>query len=306
MPNYGALGNAVKADYLKVIENATVGGTLTVTGASTLSSTLTVAGAAQFNSTFTVGEDDSGYDVKLYGATASAFLLWDESDDALKLSGDARLDLSACTVKAGNTDGGVIKIGTSAAKVTEDTANMKFVSMYFDNGATSGDNRGMYLRLYLTGAGGGGEALRVFTTVENVAAGTAHGAHISLNFGTSGTVTGQGIAMRSTLHLPNTALSSNVTMSAVQAEIYSDGANSDPGGSTKLSFFRAINDGNTDGKADVDDDMYFFDIQGLTAGADHVYATSLTAGTVNAACTEALRILVGANVRYIPLATAIT
>ena len=111
----------------------------------------------------------------------------------------------------------ILGSGTSADLTTTATANTKMMSFYLENSATSGDNRAMYLRLYLSGAGGGGEALRVFTTVNNVAARTAHGAHISLNFGATGTVTGQGIAMRATLHLPDVALSSNVTMAAVQA-----------------------------------------------------------------------------------------
>lgn len=216
-----------------------------------------------------------------------------------------RMDLAGIETKAKNTDGCLIKAGTSTTRIVQDTADMKFMAFYLDNGATSGDNRGIYLRLYLTGAGGGGEALRVFTTVENVAAATAHGAHISLNFGTSGTVTGQGIAMRATLHLPSTALASNVTMSAVQAEIYCDAATSDPGGSTILSFFRAVSGGNATGMADVDDDAVMFDIQGLTAGAAHVFATGLTPATVYGNLSASLKIRVGTTTYYIPLATAI-
>ena len=34
----------------------------------------------------TVGEDDTGFDVKLYGATSGSFMFWDESEDALKLT----------------------------------------------------------------------------------------------------------------------------------------------------------------------------------------------------------------------------
>ena len=41
---------------------------------------LTVTGA------LTVGEDDTGFDVKLYGATSGSFMFWDESEDALKLT----------------------------------------------------------------------------------------------------------------------------------------------------------------------------------------------------------------------------
>lgn len=38
--------------------------------------------------TFTVGVDDTGYDVKLFGATASKYLLWDESANTLIILGD--------------------------------------------------------------------------------------------------------------------------------------------------------------------------------------------------------------------------
>ncbi len=189
-------------------------------------------------------------------------------------------------------------IGTSSYPATKSLAGGKFMSFYLKNTATSGDNRGLYLRHYIAGAGGGGEAARLYSTVSDVAAGTVHGAHISLDFATSGTVTGQGIAGRNTLHLPPTALASNVTLAAVQAEIYSDGSASDPGASTKLSFFRAVNDGAADGKADVDTRAFLFDLQGITAGDGKLFelgAPSAIAGS--------LRILIGSTTYYIPVST---
>ena len=39
----------------------------------------------QLNGTLTVGADDTGHDVKFYGATSGRYLQWDESADALKL-----------------------------------------------------------------------------------------------------------------------------------------------------------------------------------------------------------------------------
>ena len=48
----------------------------------------------QFNNTITVGADDTGYDVTFYGATASAYMQWDESADALVLAGSATLDVA--------------------------------------------------------------------------------------------------------------------------------------------------------------------------------------------------------------------
>jgi len=186
--------------------------------------------------------------------------------------------------------------GTSTNKMTTTTANSKFMEFRLQNSATSGDNRAMYLRFYMSGAGGGGEALRAFTTIEDVAASTAHGAHISLNFGTSGTVTGQGIAGRFTLHLPTTALTSNVTLSAVQAEIYCDGSDADPGGSTILSFFRAVSGGHADARADVDDDAVFFDVQGLTDATGNIFLS-----TAPSTLAASLRCLVGSTTYYLPL-----
>ena len=210
----------------------------------------------------------------------------------LGIDGDGRLDLSDATVLATNTDGGLVKAGTSSARVVEDTADMKFLSFYLDNGATSGDNRGMYLRLYLTGAGGGGEALRVYTDVENVAAGTAHGAHISLGFGATGTVTGQGVASRNTLHIPNASLGGgNVTYSALQAEVYSDGASSDPNGNL-LSALRILNDGNATGMADVDDDCAAVELTGWTDGSG------------NMVYEPTVRVRVAGNNRYLFLSSA--
>lgn len=248
------------------------------------------------------------FDVKIYGNAANGadYFTFDAGASALLVGGDSRIDFTNATVAAANTDGGIIKAGTSAARVTEDTADMKFVAMYFDNGATSGDNRGMYLRLYLTGAGGGGEALRVFTTVENVAAGTAHGAHVSLNFGATGTVTGQGIAGRNTLHIPDASLGGgNVTYAALQAEIYSDGSSSDPNGNL-LSLLRMVNDGHADGKADVDDDAAAIEFIGFTAASGNMIGEN-TAGpnTLNFSNWTTLRIRVAGTDYYLPIAQTI-
>jgi hypothetical protein len=60
-------------------------------GAVQVDGTLTANAAVSVQSTLTVGEDDTGYDVKLFGATSGQYLLWDESADELVLAGDSKL-----------------------------------------------------------------------------------------------------------------------------------------------------------------------------------------------------------------------
>jgi hypothetical protein len=74
-----------------------VTGTTTLVGTTNLDA-VDIDGATQIDATVTVGVDDTGYDVKFFGATAGAYMLWDESADDLILGGAGGL------VVAGNVD----------------------------------------------------------------------------------------------------------------------------------------------------------------------------------------------------------
>ena len=99
---------------------------------------LNVDGATQINNTVTVGQNDTGYDVKFFGATASAFMLWDQSEDDLVLSGVSNLsidnttDSSSTTTGSFHTDGGAgiakkIYVGTDLD--VDGTANLDAVDI---------------------------------------------------------------------------------------------------------------------------------------------------------------------------------
>ena len=62
-------------------------------GSSEVATDFDVTGPTTFSNTLTVGEDDTGYDVKFYGATSGRYLLWDESDDALELTDNTKIKL---------------------------------------------------------------------------------------------------------------------------------------------------------------------------------------------------------------------
>lgn len=195
----------------------------------------------------------------------------------------------------------IIGNGTSAFPLTNASADKSFIDFRVKSTSATGTTRGLYQRLYLS-AGAGGEAGRFFTTVENnTPVDTCNGVHTSLNFGSSaGNISGLGTALRGTVHVPGRSLGG--TVAALQAEFYGDAANGAIGGTA--SFLRCVLDGDASAKGSFDDNGFLMDIQGATAGAAHVFRTGLTASTINAATTCALRIKVGATTYFIPVATA--
>jgi hypothetical protein len=92
------------ADDLKLVGAAglTVAGDADIDGTTNLD-VVDIDGAVQADGTITVGVDDTGYDVKFFGATASAYMLWDESADDLILAGAARVVVPASGLVIGST-----------------------------------------------------------------------------------------------------------------------------------------------------------------------------------------------------------
>jgi hypothetical protein len=102
------LYNAGNAKLATTATGVDVTGTVTATGTSVFASldisgdidvdgttnldVVDIDGATQIDATVTVGIDDTGYDVKFFGATAGAYMLWDESADTLEVSGTVVAD----------------------------------------------------------------------------------------------------------------------------------------------------------------------------------------------------------------------
>ena len=98
-----------------------VGTDLDVDGTANLDA-VDIDGAVQLDSTFTVGVNDTGHDVKFFGATSGQYMLWDESADELVLAGDTKLsfhDAAGGEYLQASSDGVMVfNAGTSIASTT--------------------------------------------------------------------------------------------------------------------------------------------------------------------------------------------
>jgi hypothetical protein len=84
-----------------------VTGTTTLVGTTNLDA-VDIDGATQIDATVTVGVDDTGYDVKFFGATAGAYMLWDESADTLEVSGTVVADGLTVSTTLGDTPASIV------------------------------------------------------------------------------------------------------------------------------------------------------------------------------------------------------
>ncbi len=150
----------------------------------------------------------------------------------LTLSADDVLQFGATA-----TDALMMGAGTSVTPISTATADKNFLGFWTKSTATSGDSRGMYLRHYISGAGGAGEALRAFGTVDAAASagGTVNGAHISLSIATGGSAAGASHAIRGTYGM---AASTNVggTPSVLQLDSDFGGSATVPALMSYISF----------------------------------------------------------------------
>lgn len=196
----------------------------------------------------------------------------------------------------------LLGIGTTANPAVTDTASKNFIDLRAKSTATSGDNRLAYLRYDLDGAGASGECLRAITDL-GAALATARGAHISLQVGASGYVSGLGVGVDAQLYIKNEALPANGTYAALNAEIYTEGATSSVAAATQVAFLRAVNSGNATGMGTVDDKAVLFSIEGVSSGAAKLWYDHQGGAPANV--EEWVKCSTPAGIRWLPLYNAV-
>lgn len=99
-------------------------------------------------------------------------------------------------------------------------ANKNALGFWVNSDATSGDNRVIYARLYLSGAAGG-EAIRAYATANAAGVatgGTINGIHTSLSIAATATISGQGFASRHTIDAAAATRTISGNVAAIRAE----------------------------------------------------------------------------------------
>lgn len=88
-----------------------ISGDIDVDGVTNLDA-VDIDGAVQLDNTLSVGVDDTGHDVKFFGATSGKYMLWDESADSLIVNGAVKLQNATVQVGENNSNVTVTTQGT--------------------------------------------------------------------------------------------------------------------------------------------------------------------------------------------------
>ena len=91
--NGGNIYNSNTGSEAGIVFNADADNVGQLVTAPTVANSIQFEGNVYHNGTITVGVDDTGHDVKFFGATAGSYLLWDESADALLLTDSTPIKL---------------------------------------------------------------------------------------------------------------------------------------------------------------------------------------------------------------------
>lgn len=192
-----------------------------------------------------------------------------------------------------------VTAGTSAASKALVLDASEELNWTYTSASTSGSVSVEPLNLdtTLTGIGGVGGRAK-FTLTTNVAlGGWSNALKGEVTYGASGRTDGLGSAIVAEMTL--SAGTSSGTYAPLELEL-NLGTGALTGTATSL-VYGSVNGADA---GTFDTNGFVLNIAGLTAGASNTFRTGLTAATINAATTAALRVKIGATTYFIPLATA--
>ena len=124
-----------------------ISGNMDIDGTSNLDA-VDIDGAVQIDGTVTVGVDDTGKDVKFFGATSGSYILWDESADSLLLTDSTPIkigDSQDLTLYHDGTNSyitnavGALKIATETSGIAVTIGHTTSETTIADNATVTGN-----------------------------------------------------------------------------------------------------------------------------------------------------------------------
>jgi hypothetical protein len=226
-------------------------------GGMVLVGTAKITGATTLIGALTVGVNDTGHDVKLFGATSGCYLLWDESDDRLEFVNSK------------------IEIGTSGSPTPVLYNGTQVLQIYTTCASTTDTGFGQQIiKNVMTGAGQSTEGFQV-ELESNVKLGTyANAMCVRTDWQTNGGVTGLGSVICAEMIMG--AAATNGTFGLLELELNCPASWT---GTGAVSFLYMNTYGAT--KANFDNYGYFLNIDGVASGVDDFFYDN-TVGVVDA------------------------
>lgn len=164
--------------------------------------------------------------------------------------------------------------------------NKNFLEYRLRSNYAGGDIRGMYMRVQYNGAGGGGEPIRAYAQA-TAAVGTIHGAHVTGEIASGGSVTGLIAGLRATAATASGLTLSGGTMAALQIDTSLASAVS---GMTAASLIRIA-------ESQTNKMPYFIISDGMTGCIEDTF-------TGNVAKMKALKCNFNGTAFWLPIQTA--
>jgi len=190
------------------------------------------------------------------------------------------------------TDGSLLKAGTSGTPLALNTPDQYGMKMYFSSSATSGTLGGIYCNVSPTGVGGSATAFRprAYLTIGSA---SASGMHATLeNASVNGYITGTGCGARINLVLADAAVHAFGTYYGALIDIFSNGTSSSLAATTKHAILALQASGDQTGAVNVKNCLA---VDGPAASGNMIYEASDTHQTF----VGSIRILVNGTPRYL-------
>jgi|8_EtaG_2_1085327.scaffolds.fasta_scaffold02128_6 cytoskeletal protein CcmA (bactofilin family) len=112
----------IEAPGTSIFTNLDISGNVDIDGTTNLDA-VDIDGNVQLDGTLTVGVNDTGFDVKFFGDTASKYMLWDASADTLEITGEldaGSLDISGDADIDGTLEADAITVAGTALNTVID------------------------------------------------------------------------------------------------------------------------------------------------------------------------------------------